>query len=445
MTKKDLSKSKSTLYDIFSGSAPMMPKFGKGTESLKLLTSQVTKDMREAIVPMVFPAFASHLTNVKVMFSSNEYHELCGQMGHLIGASGIGKGELTRSVEAICRDLREHDNAEFQKLDDWQRQVKSLGSNKTKPERPSVCFRFPPSNVTNPAFLQNALACEINGNYSQYYNMTEVEMADRICGGHKNVSQMVRNIYDVQRDGALRATCDGVTGSPIFRVNITFSSTPDAARQFYKRDLTNGFFGRIPFSYKARGERKGKIPRQGKYDEGFLTELDEYIHRLQACSGTFIIKPLNKVADHLSEDIARIADLADDDMIWDIGKRCILSAWKKGALLWLMNNQEWTRSIGEFVIWFCYYDLWSKIQVFGDMFKGDFGQSSDDKRNGPKNMLDSLNDTFNELELETLRLNSNKSKEGTKHQLNVWKNRGFITYSAQTGLYTKTEAYLKRK
>ena len=84
------------------------------------------------------------------------------------------------------------------------------------------------------------------------------------------MSQTIRNIYDCQRAGALRATADGVTGNPILRVNITFSSTPDAARTFYKKDMTNGFFGRIPFVYKARGERSGKIPRQGQYDEEFL-------------------------------------------------------------------------------------------------------------------------------------------------------------------------------
>ena len=66
------------------------------------------------------------------------------------------------------------------------------------------------------------------------------------------------------------------------------------------------------------------------------------------------------------------------------------------------------------------------------------------QKSGPKNMLDSLSSTFNEQQLEALRLELGKSKEGTKHQLNVWKNRGFITYSCQTGLYTKTEEYLKR-
>ena len=38
-----------------------------------------------------------------------------------------------------------------------------------------------------------------------------------------------------------------------------------------------------------------------------------------------------------------------------------------------------------------------------------------------------------------------KNKEGTLHQLCVWKNRGFVTYSAQAGLYTKTKEYLQGK
>ena len=94
------------------------------------------------------------------------------------------------------------------------------------------------------------------------------------------------------------------------------------------------------------------------------------------------------------------------------------------------------------MVWFCYYDLWSKVRVFGDMFKLGDAQSDEAQKSGPKNMLDSLPNTFNETQLEALRLELGKSKEGTKHQLNVWKNRKFITYSNQTGLYTKTEEYL---
>ncbi len=432
-------------YNIFSSTAPAMPQPSRGTEFCKLLLSQASKDMRDPLVPMAIPALSAHLTDVEFMYCDNKYYELCGQMGHLIGPSGIGKAQLTHLIEAIMRPYRDHDEVEYKKLVDWQRQIKTRSSNKEKPERPDVSFWFPPANLTNAAFLQNAMALEKQGARTQYLNLPEVEMADHICGGHKAVSQMIRNIYDRQRAGALRATADGVTGNPILRVNITFSSTPEAARTFYKKDLTNGFFSRVPFAYKARGERKGKIPRQGTYDEDFLRKLDEYLLRLDNCKGHFHVKQLNKVADQLAEEMARLADLADDDILFELSHRSIFAAWKKAATLWILNDQIWTHSIGDFMIWFCYYDLWSKVQVFGDMFKGVENTSDETQKSGPKNMLDDLPDPFNEQQLEALRLSLGKRKEGTKHLLNIWRYRGFITFSAETGLYTKTEEYLKSK
>lgn len=59
------------------------------------------------------------------------------------------------------------------------------------------------------------------------------------------------------------------------------------------------------------------------------------------------------------------------------------------------------------------------------------------QKSGPKNMLDDLPDSFNEAQLEALRVTMDKPKEGTKRQLRVWMSRKFIVYSAQTGLYTK--------
>ncbi len=431
-------------YNIFNSKAPAMPKPAKGTEFCKLLLSQASKDMREPLVPMAIPVLAAHLTDVQFMYSDNKYYELCGQMGHLIGPSGVGKAQFTQLVEAIMRSFRDHDEIEYKKLVDWQRQMKTKGANVKKPERPDVSFWFPPADITNPAFIQNAMAVEKLGGRTQYLNLPEIEMANKMCGGHRQVSQTIRNIYDCQRAGALRATADGVTGNPILRVNITFSSTPDAARSFYKKDMTNGFFGRIPFAYKARGERIGKIPRQGQYDDEFLAKLDQYLLRLDNCKGRFVVKPLNKIADQLAEEMARLADLADDDMLFELSHRSIFAAWKKAATLWILNDQTWSRSIGEFMIWFCYYDLWSKVHVFGDMFKLDDALSEVARKNGPANMLDDLATSFNEQQLEALRLERGKSKEGTKHLLNVWKYRGFITYSVQTGLYTKTEEYLKK-
>lgn len=429
-------------YNIFDDAAPVMPRPTKGTEFIKLVLLKASKDMQNVLAPMIIPALAAHLSEVSFVYSDNKCYELCGQMGHLIGPSGIGKAQLGYLVEAVMRKFRQHDDIEFKKLVDWQRQVKTRAANKEKPERPDVCFWFPPADMTSPAFIQNAMACETQGKRTQYLNLPEVDMADRMFGGHRQVSQMVRNIYDCQRAGALRATADGVTGNPVMRVNITFTSTPDSARAFYKKDLTNGFFGRIPFVYKPRGERVGKIPRQGNYSPDFLDQLDSYLARLDECKGTFLVSQLNKVADRLADDMAKIADLADDDTLWELSHRSIFAAWKKGAVLWILNGRKWSRSIGEFVEWFCYYDLWSKVKVFGDMLTGD-PLPEDKRKTGPKNMLEGLDDTFNLQQLEALRVSVGKSQAGAKDQLRMWQNRGFVTFSRQTGLYAKTEQYMR--
>ena len=50
-------------YNIFSSTAPAMPKPSKGTEFVKLAISQASKDMREVLIPMAIPALAAHLTD----------------------------------------------------------------------------------------------------------------------------------------------------------------------------------------------------------------------------------------------------------------------------------------------------------------------------------------------------------------------------------------------
>ena len=123
------------------------------------------------------------------------------------------------------------------------------------------------------------------------------------------------------------------------------------------------------FSYKPRGSRSGRIPRLGKYTDEFYQKLDEYMARLDLCKGRFIIRPLNKLIDKMAEDMATMADLTDDDLLFELSHRSLVSAWKAGCILWVLNNQTWTKSMGELVEWLVYHDLWSKMQIFADMLK----------------------------------------------------------------------------
>ena len=431
-------------YEISKATAPAMPNLGKGTECIKLLLSQASKVMHEPLVPMFFPVLGAHMSGTEFMYPDNSWKEPTGMMANLVAKSGDNKGQLSTLIEAICRDFRQHDDAETKRLLEWSKQKQSKANNKDKPDRPEEGIWFIPNDTTNPAFLLNAMALEAHGGRTQYINIPEVEMADKLCGGHKQVSQMLRNIYDRTRAGALRATAEGVTGNPILRACMTISSNPYSTRKFYKYELFNGTFGRVVFSYKPRGTREGMIPRQGKYPEEFYHKLDEYLVRLDICKGRFIIRQLNKLIDRLAQDMATLADLTDDDVVFELSHRSLVSAWKAGCILWVLNNQTWTKSMSDLVEWLVYHDLWSKLQIFADMLKeGDYG-ASEASKTGPKNMLDDLPDTFNQAQLEALRASMEKPIEGTKAQLRQWLHRKFIEYSAQTGIYTKTELYLKK-
>ena len=109
----------------------------------------------------------------------------------------------------------------------------------------------------------------------------------------------------------------------------------------------------------------------------------------------------------------------------------------------LRSDQE---AINKYVEWLTWHGIWSVWAVMGDMLRdgGDTG-SAEGGKTGPANMLDSIEGkTFNEQQLDALRQQLGKpTGAASKRQLAVWAARGFIEYSAQTGLYTKTEKYLK--
>ena len=98
-------------YDITTNKAPKMPNLGKGTECIKLLLSQASKDMHEPLVPMLFPILGAHLSGTEFQYPDLTWKEMCGMMANLVAESGGNKGQLSYLVEAICRDFRLHNKA----------------------------------------------------------------------------------------------------------------------------------------------------------------------------------------------------------------------------------------------------------------------------------------------------------------------------------------------
>ena len=52
-------------YNLSKPTPPMMPRLGKGTECVQLLLSQVSKDMHQPLVPMLFSILGAHVSGAE--------------------------------------------------------------------------------------------------------------------------------------------------------------------------------------------------------------------------------------------------------------------------------------------------------------------------------------------------------------------------------------------
>ncbi len=81
-------------YDISKATAPAMPNLGKGTECIRLLLSQTSKDMHEPLVPMLFPILGAHIGDAKFQYPDLTWKETCGMMANLVGDSGCNRDRV---------------------------------------------------------------------------------------------------------------------------------------------------------------------------------------------------------------------------------------------------------------------------------------------------------------------------------------------------------------
>ena len=82
-------------YDISKSTAPATLRLGKGTECVQLLLSQVTKDMHEPMVSMLFPILGAQISEAKFRYPDLIWKELFGMMKNLVDDSCRNKGQFT--------------------------------------------------------------------------------------------------------------------------------------------------------------------------------------------------------------------------------------------------------------------------------------------------------------------------------------------------------------
>ena len=77
------------MIEITNNNPPAMPRLGKGMECVRFIASEVSEDVRQPVIPMIFGPLGANVQQRKFQYSSGAWLEICDQMRHLVGLSGV--------------------------------------------------------------------------------------------------------------------------------------------------------------------------------------------------------------------------------------------------------------------------------------------------------------------------------------------------------------------
>ena len=422
---------------------PPMPK--KLPPLVKLLTKNVPWFYKPAVANAVFPALGAHLHGVKFRYWDNVEHEATF-MNILIGRQSIGKGTIKKPIEYIMEDIKQRDQPNRQREQEWKQ--KNPGAKQKKDPRPTdICIQMLIDNLTDAVFNQRIVDANNNGERFIYTIVDEIEGLKKVTskGTVDEVGLLIRKAFDNSDAGQERVGADSVSGIAPLRWNFNASTTPPNARKFFHKMVNDGTVSRLDVSTIIRGEDdEDTEPILGIYDHTFAAELKPYIDRLEAANGLIECPQSKKLALEMKQENKDAAKLYESEAYRVFSYRANVIAWLKGMVLYVAHGYKWSKEIADFVRWTQQYNLWCKMLYFGQQLEKELREEVEIQRqSGPQNLLELLSDEFTKDQYRQMRQQQGRAGDGDS-TLRSWQSRGYIVYDEVSGRYCKTEEY-KRK
>ena len=422
-----------------------------------LMPDVLPKFVKEAIAPFpdyqrpalalaCFTPLMAYFSGTRFRYIDNTWMEP-SSMFVLAGGAGKGKGGHKILVEAITRLMKEQDEENKLRDEEWKKADKETADNRKHKSRPDdICYQKLCGDVTTSALTQRQGDCHRAGGKFIYSYFSEASM---LKGVANDLAMLVKIAYDCDERGAARSSSKGESGEYPLRWNFSVSCNKTVLHKTFNfsETLHDGTLQRLTFALlperKPEAGARGRdlVPRYKDHDEEYDRQMRLYAEKVQKVKGDFESpEELTELSFCRCDDKYDIYQNADDQFFEDFGNRTIAIAHKIGFTLWVLNDMEWSPVIEEFVTWAFWYMMWAKCVLLRESYYATLeGKSFDTSGNpGPRNMLTQLKNRFALADLIQLRRQEQKStdEEDVRHQIAVWLNRGHIT-EVEMNVYEK--------
>ena len=410
---------------------PMMPEQLPGL--IRLLTSRTPDEYKPAVAHAVFPPLATHLCDVQFRYTDNVDHEAT-LMNCLMASTGAGKGCIDEPISHIMADIKLRDKENEKREAEWKKDCQKKGANKDKLTRPEgLVIQIIDPDMTKPALVTRM--DEAEGHFV-YVKLNELDLFDQLKGptGKQHFQLMCLAFDPGAEYGQTRVGTQSVTARPRCRFNWNACTTILKGRRFFRNVLTDGPISRINFCTIPETEIGAEQPVYGHYDAEFDEQLRTYIDNLVCARGRIDCPQAFHLAKQLQQECAEFARLSQNETYWNLSHRACVIAWLKACVLYVANGMEWEQSIEDFVRWSLRYDLWCKMQFFGeDIEKANYGDATRIGTRGPRNLLELLPDEFTLADVKRIRSQQGLSNDGykCKRMMRNWMNRGYVIQNSE--------------
>ena len=420
---------------------PEMPAEKKLPKLIRLLTRNTPNQYKAAVAHAVFPPLGTHLKEVSFEYTDYVPHEAT-LMNCLMAHTGAGKGCIDEPIRHIMADIKRRDEENTRREAEWKKDCQKKGANKDKQVRPEglVIQEIDP-DMTKPALVTRM--DEAEGHFV-YVKLNEIDLFEQLKGqtGKQHFQLMCLAFDPGAEFGQTRVGTQSVTARPKCRFNWNACTTIQKGRKFFSRVLTDGPISRINFCTIPEMEIGAEQPIYGKYDSAFDEELKPYINNLVAAHGRIDCPQAFKLAKKLQEECAEFARLSQDETYWNLSHRAIVIAWLKACVLYVANGNNWEKNIEDFVRWSLQYDLWCKMQFFGEDIERANQENERTGSRGPQNMLELLPNEFTVDDAKRVRRQQGKDNNGNRcmRMIRTWLNRGYVIQNTEYS-FIKSEKY----
>ena len=404
---------------------PEMPR--RLPKVVQLLVSRTPEVYKPAVAHAIFPPLGAHLWRVRFPYIDNVMHEATF-MNVLMAGTGAGKDCISQPINHIMADIRKRDAENLKREADWKKEVTSKGSNKDKRQRPEgLVIQEVDPDMTNPAFVMRMAEAD---EHFLYTKMNEIDQFDALRGSARGSQQfqiMCLAFDPDNRYGQTRVGTQSVTEKVCIRFNWNAATTIQKGQRYFARVLTDGPISRINFCTIPEREIGADMPVYGTYDSSFDEELRPFIDRLCRASGVIDCQQAFRLAKKLKDECAEFARLSQSRVYENLSFRANVIAYLKACVLYICNDYKWGREIEDFVRWSLKYDLWCKMQFFGEAIENANRQADEQtSRRGPRNLLELLPDEFTLHDADLIRQANGMDTRGTRNMLSQWVHRGYL-------------------